>query len=924
MLLKNLINSTPKNNKKINIKNLSLDSRKVKKGDLFFAIKGHELNGENFINEAERKGALAVVCSTNFKKCKLNIPVIRVKDIRETLALACKKFFKQKPKNIIAVTGTNGKSSVADFYHQILSANNIPVATIGTLGIKKNKKIKIINLTSPNIILLHQELMELKKSKIDNVVIEASSHGLEQKRLNGINLKAGIFTNFSQDHLDYHKTMENYLSSKMILFKKLIKPNQYMITDSEIKEFSKLKNIAHKKKQIILTIDNSSLEEYKKITGLIGSFQIKNLLMSVLAAKICHLSKNQITKSLKKIKSINGRLELMRILPNKAKVFLDYAHTPDALLTTLKSLKEFYKNDLSLVFGCGGERDIKKRASMAKIANKLCSKIYVTDDNPRKENPKKIRDQIKKNLQKKKYTEIGNRKIAIKTAIQNLEPHEILVVAGKGHENYQDYGNKIIKFSDREIIKNIKIKKKQFNQKELNHYHNSNILNKVLKTKNQYNFHGVTIDSKKTKKGNLFIAIKGKNKDGHNYVSEAINKGANYCVVSKKLKNVSSKKLINVNNTTVFLNRLAHKKRTTSKARIVAITGSAGKTSLKTMLGTLLSSFGSTCFSPKSYNNHYGVPISLSNLEFNHSYGVFEVGMSKTGEIKNLSRLVKPDIAIITNVAEAHIENFSNLKDIARAKGEIIDLIKKDGTLVLNRDDNFFEYLNSLATKKKVKVISFGLSKRADISLVNVKKIKNEKIFKIKVINEIYFLKAKNINIYNILSSLAVFKEFNLNIKKIINSFQFLKPLDGRGKVHIINRYRAKFNLIDESYNANPLSVKNAIINLSNIKKSNCKKYLLLGDMLELGNKSDIYHKKISKIINNTDIDKLFVYGNKILNTYKHTKKTKKGNILKYIKNFDEMFSKIIKKNDYLMIKGSNATGLNKLSKKLIKGVNVI
>ena len=925
MLLKNLIRLLPKNIKGINIKNLSLDSRSTKKGDLFFAIKGHKLNGENFIKEAERKGAKAIVCSINLKKNKSNIPVIRVKDTREALAFACKNFYRDKPKNIIAVTGTNGKSSVADFFHQILTANSIPVATIGTLGIKKNKKIKKINLTSPNIILLHRELAELKKNKIDNVIIEASSHGLHQKRLNEINIKAGIFTNFSQDHLDYHKTMKNYFNSKMILFKKLIKTNKYIITDKEIKEFSELKKIAKKTKIKILTIDNSLLEKYRKITGLIGSFQIKNLLMSILAAKLCGINEKQILNSLKKIKPVNGRLEPVRNLPNQVKIFLDYAHTPDALLTVLKSLKSFYKNDLILVFGCGGERDTKKRGLMANIANKFCSKIYVTDDNPRKENPKKIRGEIIRNLQKKNYIEIASRKKAIKTAIRNLTANETLVVAGKGHENFQNYGKKIIKFSDKKIIKKTKVNIKKLNQTELDDYHNSKILSRIIKTKTQYNFNGVSIDSKKIKKRNLFIAIKGKSRDGHNYVSDAIKKGASYCVVSQKMKNVSQKKLINLNNTNIFLNELACKKRIASKAKIVAITGSAGKTSVKEMLGALLNNFSNTYFSPKSYNNHYGVPISLSNLEFNHCYGVFEIGMSKPGEIKNLSKLVKPDIAIITNIAEAHIENFSNLKGIARAKSEIIDYIKKDGTLIINRDDIFFDYLSVLAKKKKIKIVSFGLSNKADVRLLSIKKLKNEKVFKIKVINKIYYLKANDINIHNILSSLAVLKIFNLDIKKIIKFFQFLKPLSGRGKIHNIFRYKEKFNLIDESYNANPLTMKNAIIRLSNIKRNNCKKYLLLGDMLELGNKSNFHHKNLSRIINNADIDKVFVYGNKILKTFKDINKNKKGDILEYTQDFDGMFSKIIKKNDYLMIKGSNATGLNKLSNKLIKGkLNVI
>jgi len=921
MLLKNLIKKIPKLYRGINIKDLSLDSRKVKKGDLFFAIKGRKLNGERFIKEAIIKGAKAIICSNKYKNNIKEVPTIKVKDVRETLGSVCGKFYKDKPKNIIAVTGTNGKSSVADFFHQILFVNKISVASIGTLGIKYNKNRKNLDLTSPDIISIHKELSRLKKIKINNVIIEASSHGLKQMRLNGINFLAGIFTNFSQDHLDYHKTMKEYFKSKMILFKKLIKENKYIITDESLKEFSTIKRISKQKKINLLTIKSEIKKLRKKLNSkLVGNFQIKNLSMSVKAAKLCGLKEGQVNKGIKKIHNVNGRLQLVRTLPNKTKVFLDYAHTPDALSIVLKSLKNHFNKNLNLVFGCGGERDTKKRPIMSKIAKNYCNFIYVTDDNPRNENPIKIRKEIIRNLKNKSYLEIPSRTKAIKAAMKNSKPNEIILVAGKGHENYQDYGNKILKISDKDIIKKTKIKNKKFNKKLFNLDYNSAMLKKILNTKKNYKFLGSSINSKDIKTGNLFIAIKGENKDGHEYISESLKRGASYCVTNKRKTIKKLNKIITCDNTNKFLNKLAYEKRIASRAKVIAVTGSSGKTTVKTLLGNLLSNFGETFFSPKSYNNHYGVPISLCNLEAYHSYGIFEVGMSKAGEIKKLSKLVMPDIAIITNIAEAHIENFKNLSGIAKAKGEIIQNIKKNGTLVLNRDDVFFNYLNNLARKKNIKTVSFGTSNKSDIYLLK-KKFTNEKyIYKIKAADEIVQIKSRNTNIYNILSSLAVLKILNLDVKKILNSLELTKPLDGRGKIFKINRYNTSFQLIDESYNANPLSVKNAIVNLSKIKKRNFKKYILLGDMLELGNKSDFYHRKLSKIINNTDIDKVFVYGNNVLNTFKHTKKNKKGNILQHLNDFDKVFSKIIKKNDYLMIKGSNATGLNGLSRNLTKG----
>jgi MurE/MurF fusion protein len=919
MLLKNLISISNKKFQAIKIKNLALDSRKVKKGTLFFAISGDKFDGKDFIKDAINNGAAAIICARGTKIKNINFPIIKVKNCKKILSKTCKIFFKNKPKNIIAVTGTNGKSSVADFFYQILSLNKTPVASIGTLGIKKKGKFKKTKLTSLDIISLHEELTVLKKQKIDNVIIEASSHGLSQGRLDGLNFKAGIFTNFSQDHLDYHKTMKNYFNSKSILFSSLLKKNRYMITDSNINEFKKLKKIAKKRKLEIIKVNNSSIFANQEEFSLLGDFQKTNLSMSILAAGICGINKEKIKSSIKKIKSVQGRLEQIKTLPNKAKIIVDYAHTPEALRTVLETLRNNFKENITLVFGCGGERDFKKRSLMAKIANKFCDKIYVTDDNPRFESPRKIRKEIIRYLKKQKYLEIGNRATAIKFAIKNSKPFEIILIAGKGHETIQDYGNKILQVSDKNIILDTKASKKKINVNQLKYDFNSQILNKVLHNKKNYKFIGISINSKENLNKNLFIAIKGKKHDGHQFVSEALKKKANYCAVSKKLNTVRNKKIIKVKSTFNFLKKLAIEKRNATKATIIAVTGSCGKTSLKTLLGTLLNKYENTFFSPKSYNNHYGVPVSLSSLEANHKFGVFEIGMSKSGEIKKLTELVKPDLAIITNIAESHIENFKNIHGIAKAKAEIMDNVKKGGTIILNRDDKFFNFLSAKAKKNNLKIVSFGLSKKSDVYPIHIKNFENETNVKVKIIDQVLSLNFRYLNIFNILSSLATLKILDLDIKKVLKNFKFVKSLSGRGKTHKINRFKVKFKLIDESYNANPLSMKNAIISLSKLKKNHFNKYLLLSDMLELGKKSDFYHKNLSKIINNTDIDKVFVYGKKILNTYKYIKKKKQGNILQNLNDFDEIFSEVVKQDDYLMIKGSNAMGLNKLTANIIK-----
>ena len=923
MLLKNLINNLPEEEKKIIISGLSTNSKEVKRGHIFFAIRGNNVNGENFIEEAINKGASVIICSNNSNYKNKKIIIIKTKNIRNLLSKISSKFYKLKPKNIIAVTGTNGKTSVADLFYQILTLNSIPAASIGTLGIKYKNKILKTGLTSPDTITIHKYLQFLKKNKIENIIIEASSHGLDQDRLHDINFKAGIFTNFSQDHLDYHGTMRSYLNAKLILFKKILKKNSSIIVDKNINEFHSLKKIAKNKK--LKVIETNKI--VKKIKSLYLSsrteFKIKNLAMAIMASKLCGLKEKKIFKSIKKIKDVDGRLELVRTFANNVKVFIDYAHTPDALLKVLQSLENDFGKNISLVFGCGGDRDKKKRSLMAKVANNYCKKIYVTDDNPRTEDPRKIRSEIIKNINIKEFFNIQNRAEAINRAILNSKPDEIILIAGKGHEEKQIYKNKIFYISDKKIVKNIKLKKKSISKSEENYIQNRSILRKILKKNHRGNFDGLAIDSRLVKKNNMFLTIKGKNNNGNKFISAALRKGAKYIassVITKKFK----KKTLKVKNEILFLNKFAKLKREASKAKIIAITGSAGKTSLKNLIKQILQNFKSTYSSPRSFNNHYGVPISLSNLNTSHKYGVFEVGMSRKSEIKKLSKLIQPHIAIITNIGEAHMENFKNINEIAKAKAEIMDSLKENGTIILNRDDKFFNSLHKKARLKKLKVFTFGKNKKSDVSLYKVFKKKNLIQFLFKKDNKKIDLEIKNINIYNVLASLAVMKVLNLRLNNVKNFFLNFEPTEGRGKLHTIFRYNKSFKLIDESYNANPLSVKNAIYSFNNIKKKEFKKYLILGDMLELGTKSKKYHKDLSKVINNSNIDKVFIKGEKTLITYKNLYKRKQGNILQNKSDIDFILSRVIKNNDYLMIKGSNATGLNDICKKMIKGSNVI
>jgi len=559
---------------------------------------------------------------------------------------------------------------------------------------------------------------------------------------------------------------------------------------------------------------------------------------------------------------------------------------------------------------------------MGKIAKKYCRKIFITDDNPRNENPKKIRDEIIKGC-KKLAVNVGNRRDAIKKGIKELKSNEILLVAGKGHENTQDYGNRIINFSDKKVIREIIKKRKSYFKKFC---YQDFLLNAAFKKKDIKNikYDGVSINTKTIKKNDIFFCIKGKKSDGHKFAKEAIKRGALRSIISKKIKKLPNSRIIKVKNTFSSLNSLAQTTRDNTAAQIIAITGSVGKTTLKNLIGFTLKNYGKVYHSPFSYNNKFGVPLSLANLKKNTEYGVFEIGMDKRGEIDNLSKIVKPEIGIITNVSGAHFKNFNTLKDIAKAKAEIINNILKNGTLILNKDDRFFNYFSNKAKQNKIKIISFSFEKKADVFLSNIRKI--NKYFRLKVIvnnKPFYFdtpYSTKNF-VNNILASIATLSVLNLNLKKIKKKFNNFKIPSGRGDIKIVKKFRKNFKFIDESYNANPLSMSSAINNISHYKiKNNSKKIAFLGDMMELGNKSKKLHKELSKVVNESDLDKVFVYGKYIRETFRHLLKHKKGKIFNSLIEAQDYFKKFINNNDLLMIKGSNATGLNQFSKNIKRG----
>ena len=727
----------------------------------------------------------------------------------------------------------------------------------------------------------------------------------------------------------------------------MIRKKGNVITDETLPEFKRIKKIAISRKLKLQVLNNSKNQfqilshsyrgekqilkiRYYNLTreinlNLIGKIQLKNILMAIIAAKNSNISLIKILNVLSQLKPIDGRLEKIGKIKNRSKVILDYAHTPDALRICLSNLKEQFPNKkIILLFGCGGNRDQNKRFKMGKIACDYSNEIYLTDDNPRFEDPRKIRDDIKKGIQDTSIKEIPDRKKAISEAIKNLNTGDILLVAGKGHEKTQDFGKKKIYFSDKKIILDcIKLK-----NTSLSKNFKINIIKELSKIKKKIPLvkaDKARINSKEVNKNDIFFAIKGKKNDGNKYIGEAFKNKASLVVVNKVQNKFNNKRQIKVRNTLKFMTEISKIFRQNIDTNIIAITGSCGKTTLKELLGNVLGKISSVSISPKSYNNKFGVPLSLLNLKHSDEFGVLEVGMDKKGEIDNLTNIIKPNVGLITNINYAHAKNFKNIKQIALAKAEIIKNILPNGFVVLNADDSFFKLHKKIAENNNINVISFGIkTKKANVKLFNIKKVK--KAFKIKVkLNDKfkYFIISNNFqsNIYNILSALSVISIYKDVLKLNEKIFLDFRSPAGRGDHSTIKIGNKKINLIDESYNSNPLSLKSALKNYDNIDTKKYRKYLLLGDMMELGSHSKKLHQSMVPIINETNIDKVFVMGKMVREIFDNIVKVKRGRILENKSGIFELIKKDFNNNDYLMIKASLATGFNDIVKDL-KGLH--
>ena len=459
----------------LNISGIETNSSKIKGGELFFALEGIQNHGAKFTDDAIKRGASLIITDSNgYQIIKKNskesqIPVLICENVGEILTKMCFKFFPLLPSNLMAITGTNGKTSVVNFIQQLLELKDLSCLTVGTLGVKGAINLST-NITTPTQVELYKILSNARELGTDYACIEASSHAIHQGRLGGLEFKSLFFTNLSQDHLDYHGDIENYFFAKLSILDKLKKDVKVFanIDDDFGKRFAEISKKRgfsvetigfSKDADLILKSFRQSInsqfiefnymgEKIKTQTSLIGSFQALNLGMAALACREFGLSFNQVINDIPKILPIPGRMEFVGETISGARVYIDFAHSPDSLEKLLNTFSRETPGKLIVVFGAGGERDKEKRKKMGLVASDLADKIYVTDDNPRNEDPASIRREIIQYCPNAE--EVSDRAEAIFRAIEKSELGDTVIIAGKGHERSQIVGNQKFPFDDYE------------------------------------------------------------------------------------------------------------------------------------------------------------------------------------------------------------------------------------------------------------------------------------------------------------------------------------------------------------------------------------------------------------------------------------------------------------------------------------------
>ncbi|PKN04903.1 MAG: UDP-N-acetylmuramoyl-L-alanyl-D-glutamate--2,6-diaminopimelate ligase [Deltaproteobacteria bacterium HGW-Deltaproteobacteria-9] len=947
-----------------------------KSGSLFVAIQGLVHDGHDFIRQALDNGARFIVHQKD-----IHVPdgvmAIRVPDSRRALGQLAKNYFGDPSSRLtlIGITGTSGKTTVAYLLESILTAAGFSCGVLGTVNYRYNGKTIPAPNTTPESFEMQKILSEMQSSGVTHVIAEISSHALDLRRVDDCAFDLGIFTNLSPEHLDYHHDMEDYFRAKKRFFTEILpqskksSPRKMVINRDdpwgrrlfgEI-GMSALSYGLEKGNETTVDSEEITLEGIKALISLsgrkiavtsrlIGRFNLSNILAAAAAASALGVAPSATEAGINHMSLVPGRLERIDSTAG-VHVFVDYAHKPDALKQVLQNLDKLKQKRILTVFGCGGNRDRAKRPLMGETASRYSNLTILTSDNPRKEEPLAIIGEIEAGIDRQKtvkvspdhpelpqgmnaYMVIADRKSAITAAVNLAEAGDIVLIAGKGHEDYQIFGTKKIPFDDRIVAKQALLSREDdpseaaspvFSLEEVL----ASTGGRLISGQGGKTICGISTDSRNIEQGNLFIALQGENFDGHAFVQKAVDAGAAGVIVhdiSRINPEAAGRSacVVEVKDTLKALGDLAQAYRRRFSFPVVGLTGSSGKTTTKEMLSCILRLERKVLTTEGNFNNLIGLPHTIFRMTGRHEIAVLEMGTNTRGEIRRLTQIAEPDVGVITNVGPAHLEGFGTVDVVGEEKGDLFFNMRPSGTAVVNLDD---EAVCRVADRWSGRRVTFSMSASADVSVGDIRKNGAKgTTFNLLINGGAYKVDMKVAglhNIYNAMAAAATAIACGISPESIRQGLTMFQAVGGR--MEIIKLKNGAY-LINDAYNANPASVREALLTLKDLKNAH-NAFVFLGDMLELGEAAGEMHRRVGMLLATIGVTAVFLQG-------EFAEITAAGALggglsdeqIFFLKDVEESIAHLkrqLRKGDWILVKGSRRMKMDRIVARICEDTGI-
>lgn len=844
---------------------LHLDSRRVASGDVFFACPGRATDGRLHVADAVARGAGAVIIQAEPGEALPDTgatPCLAVPELTHLLGDLAHEWYGRASEamTVVAITGTNGKTSTSQWIASALRADGVPCGVIGTLGmVMPDGSLQSGMLTTPDVLTLHRQLAFLQQAGAEVVAIEASSIGIDQGRLDGVRVEVAAFTNLTHDHLDYHGTLQAYQQAKFRLFQRpelrhavvniddaagrelaaSLAPellSAYSLEDKQGVAFRAADIHAGARGLIFNLVTPGATAQI--VTHVVGRHNISNMLLVAAVLSYLGWSVKRQARVLGELDPVDGRLQTVSWQGNSHDaplVVVDYAHTPDALERALEALRETAdgrQGRLICVFGCGGDRDRTKRPMMGRIASQAADQVLITSDNPRSEDPQAILRDIETGMMGRQYQVQVDRALAILDAVWQAQPADVVLIAGKGHETYQEVNGQRQSFDDRVWAE----------------------LALALRSGAR-----LESDTRRLQAGQLFLALSGERFDGHDYLETAAQAGACAALV-EKTRPESGLRQLPVGDTRLALRKLGQAWRARFDLPLIAVTGSNGKTTTKEMIAAILRAWhgeDAVLWTQGNLNNDLGVPMTLLRLTAAHRAAVVELGMNHPGEIAGLADMAAPTVALVNNAQREHQEFMGTVEAVARENGSVFAALTPQGVAVFPQEDAYAALWAGMAAH--CRVVPFGLQAGVGVYASAVEMNPLGSCLTLHLpdgAQQSFTLQAPGEhNVRNALAAAACAYAAGAPMQAICQGLEAFVPVGGRMQVHAL---ASGLRLIDDTYNANPDSVLAAIDVLAGLPG---RRLLVLGDMAEVGDDGPAMHAEVGAYAREKGLDALLTFG---------------------------------------------------------------